>query len=177
MWSVANIFDLQLKFRKSCHATLSAGRYCKPAPSLTSPSNMGFLLEEAEGHTCRLNASTVPDMDVRDNGLSFQQRCPSNSPALPPLFHWWRGGGRAAERCARISVQRNVFLHTQWLVMGTARTMCNCSLEGGFVSHYGNTQERGDGWWGCCGNVPLQRAPVLLGLRITGLTLCRKDQT
>lgn len=90
---------------------------------------------------------------------------------------WWRGGGRAAEQCAWISVQRNVFLHTQWLVMGTARTMCNCSLEGGFVTHYGNMQERGDGWWGCCGNVPLQRAFWAVGPTRTGLTLCRSTRS
>lgn len=43
------------------------------------------------------------------------------------LLSWWVG--RATELCAGILVQRNVFLHTQWLVMGTLRTMCNCSLE------------------------------------------------
>lgn len=43
------------------------------------------------------------------------------------LPSWW--GGRAGELCAGILVQRNVFLHTQWLVMGTTRTTCNCSLE------------------------------------------------
>lgn len=43
------------------------------------------------------------------------------------LPSWW--GGRAGELCAGILVQRNVFLHTQWLVMGTVRTTCNCSLE------------------------------------------------
>lgn len=43
------------------------------------------------------------------------------------LPSWW--GGRAGELCAGILVQRNVFLHTQWSVMGTVRTTCNCSLE------------------------------------------------
>lgn len=59
-------------------------------------------------------------LEVSKWKMSIQQ--PSFS--FPP-----DGWGRAGVLCAGILVQRNVFPHTQWLVMGTVQTTCNCSLE------------------------------------------------
>lgn len=57
--------------------------------------------------------------------------CPFSRGVHPTagIFLPSRWGGRARELFARILVQRNVFPHTQWLVMGTVRTTCNCSLK------------------------------------------------
>lgn len=53
-------------------------------------------LEDVVGYACSLNASTVPHKLVRDSGLSFQWRCPSNSPHFPALLV-----GTRAESCVR----------------------------------------------------------------------------
>ena len=43
------------------------------------------------------------------------------------ILDLWRGK-RLPGLCAGSSTQRNVFLHTQWWVMGTVCDVCNCSL-------------------------------------------------
>ena len=68
---------------------------------------------------------TVPHRDVRDSS----RRALSRGVVRPgPSRTSDEGPGCCRLLCRGVPAQRNVFLHTQWWVMGTVCDVCNCSL-------------------------------------------------
>lgn len=93
----------------------------------TRPPIKTSRLEEAIGPCMQSECLHCPRHGCAWQRLVLSAEVSTQQPAFssPPDGEAEPGG----RLCAGILVQRNVFLHTQWLVMGTVRTTCNCSLE------------------------------------------------